>query len=70
MPIDRSKSQRRRKPWMAQRRRDGVDYCLGYYATRREAERVEMQFDLEEARRVVRQLERLLGGAGTNESVA
>lgn len=33
------------KPWIARRKRSEVEYFLGFYATKEEAEEVERQFD-------------------------
>lgn len=33
------------KPWRARRRRSGTHFTLGYFATRREAEQAEREFD-------------------------
>ena len=35
------------KPWHARRKRDDVEYSLGYYAAREEAEAAEKAFDAE-----------------------
>lgn len=32
------------KPWHARQKRDDIEYSLGYYATREEAEAVEAEF--------------------------
>lgn len=33
------------KPWQARRKRDDLEYALGYYATREEAVAAEREFD-------------------------
>jgi hypothetical protein len=33
------------RPWRARRKRDGIEFYLGSWATREDAERVEQEFD-------------------------
>ena len=42
--IDRGKKHRM-KPWRASRKRRGTEFFLGYYATKKEAEQREKEFE-------------------------
>lgn len=36
----------RKGKWLARRKREGLEYCLGTYATKEEAETEEIHFDI------------------------
>jgi len=41
------RNKRLKKPWHARAQRDGLEFHLGYYKTREEAEAVERQFAID-----------------------
>jgi hypothetical protein len=48
MPSYRSKRANQQRPWLARRKRDEVEYFLGYHATEAEAAAAEQAFEDQE----------------------
>lgn len=41
----RNRDRRRNKPWLARRKRAGIEYVIGYFPTKEQAEEAELGFD-------------------------
>lgn len=48
MPSYRTSRKAQQRPWLARRKRDDVEYFLGYWATEEEARQAERSFDAHE----------------------